>query len=193
MIQQYTEAMMALLSSPSLRDNITPATLAMVEDLISAPGREGTRGRGHMLLIRVPSLQLAMLAQERLEDVRDKLGLQFCFAILLGNPAAELRLPRHFANRLRVRFGVTLYLDSLDSPSVGALHMVIPSTKYLLISNYLLTSQLGLGLESNQILLVTCAEYNKCSRPYSDMLTYEPLINNAVKNKINTDKNKKYK
>uniref|UniRef100_A0A8C7UDN5 GREB1-like protein n=1 Tax=Oncorhynchus mykiss TaxID=8022 RepID=A0A8C7UDN5_ONCMY len=101
LIQQYTEAMMALISSPSLRDNITPETLAMVEDLISAPGREGTRGRGHMLLIRVPSLQLAMLAQERLEDVRDKLGLQFCFAILLGNPAAELRLPRHFANRLR--------------------------------------------------------------------------------------------
>uniref|UniRef100_A0A8C7LFI0 GREB1 like retinoic acid receptor coactivator n=1 Tax=Oncorhynchus kisutch TaxID=8019 RepID=A0A8C7LFI0_ONCKI len=101
LIQQYTEAMMALISSPSLRDNITPETLAMVEDLISAPGREGTRGRGHMLLIRVPSLQLAMLAQERLEDVRDKLGLQFCFAILLGNPAAELSLPRHFANRLR--------------------------------------------------------------------------------------------
>ncbi|XP_064790194.1 GREB1-like protein [Oncorhynchus masou masou] len=101
LIQQYTEAMMALISSPSLRNNITPETLAMVEDLISAPGREGTRGRGHMLLIRVPSLQLAMLAQERLEDVRDKLGLQFCFAILLGNPAAELSLPRHFANRLR--------------------------------------------------------------------------------------------
>uniref|UniRef100_A0A8C8HUV4 GREB1-like protein n=1 Tax=Oncorhynchus tshawytscha TaxID=74940 RepID=A0A8C8HUV4_ONCTS len=101
LIQQYTEAMMALISSPSLRDNITPETLAMVEDLISAPGREGTRGRGHMLLIRVPSLQLAMLAQERLEDVRDKLGLQFCFAILLGNPAAELSLPLHFANRLR--------------------------------------------------------------------------------------------
>ncbi|XP_055722234.1 GREB1-like protein [Salvelinus fontinalis] len=101
LIQQYTEAMMALTSSPSLRDHITPETLAMVEDLISAPGREGTRGRGHMLLVRVPSLQLAMLAQERLEDVRDKLGLQFCFAILLGSPAAELSLPRHFANRLR--------------------------------------------------------------------------------------------
>uniref|UniRef100_A0A673ZK92 GREB1 like retinoic acid receptor coactivator n=1 Tax=Salmo trutta TaxID=8032 RepID=A0A673ZK92_SALTR len=101
LIQQYTEAMMALTSSPSLRDHITPETLAMVEDLISAPGREGTRGRGHMLLVRVPSLQLAMLAQERLEDVRDKLGLQFCFAILLGSPATELSLPRHFANRLR--------------------------------------------------------------------------------------------
>ncbi|XP_076000900.1 GREB1-like protein [Genypterus blacodes] len=101
LIQQYTEAMMALTSSPSLRDHITPETLAMVEDLINAPGREGSHGRGHMLLVRVPSLQLAMLARERLEDVRDKLGLQLCFAVLLGSPATELNLPKTFATRLR--------------------------------------------------------------------------------------------
>lgn len=101
LIQQYTEAMMALTSSPSLRDHITPETLAMVEDLINAPSREGSQGRGHMLLVRVPSLQLAMLARERLEDVRDKLGLQLCFAVLLGSPASELSLPRNFINRLR--------------------------------------------------------------------------------------------
>uniref|UniRef100_A0A6Q2ZFC1 GREB1-like protein n=1 Tax=Esox lucius TaxID=8010 RepID=A0A6Q2ZFC1_ESOLU len=100
LIQQYTEAMMALTSSPSLRDHITPETLAMVEDLISAPGRERSQGRGHMLLVRVPSLQLAMLARERLEDVRDKLGLQFCFAVVLGSPATELSLAQHFTNRL---------------------------------------------------------------------------------------------
>ncbi|XP_034039767.1 GREB1-like protein isoform X3 [Thalassophryne amazonica] len=101
LIQQYTEAMMALTSSPSLRDHITPETLAMVEDLISAPVREGSHGRGHMLLVRVPSLQLAMLARERLEDVRDKLGLHLCFAVLLGSPASELNLPRNFTSRLR--------------------------------------------------------------------------------------------
>ncbi|XP_061696419.1 GREB1-like protein isoform X3 [Syngnathoides biaculeatus] len=101
LIQQYTEAMMALTSSPSLRDHITPETLAMVEDLINAPGREGSQGRGHMLLVRVPSLQLAMLARERLEDVRDKLGLQLCFAVLLGSPASEISLPRNFTCRLR--------------------------------------------------------------------------------------------
>lgn len=103
LIQQYTEAMMALTSTPSLRDHITPETLGMVEDLINAPSREGSRGRGHMLLVRVPSLQLAMLARERLEDVRDKLGLQYCFAVLLGSPVTELSLPRNFLNRLRVR------------------------------------------------------------------------------------------
>uniref|UniRef100_A0A3P8W038 GREB1 like retinoic acid receptor coactivator n=1 Tax=Cynoglossus semilaevis TaxID=244447 RepID=A0A3P8W038_CYNSE len=103
LIQQYTEAMMALTSSPSLRDHITPETLAMVEDLISAPSRESSQGRGHMLLVRVPSLQLAMLARERLEDVRDKLGLQLCFAVLLGSPASELNLHRNFISRLKVR------------------------------------------------------------------------------------------
>uniref|UniRef100_A0A669BRY6 GREB1 like retinoic acid receptor coactivator n=1 Tax=Oreochromis niloticus TaxID=8128 RepID=A0A669BRY6_ORENI len=101
LIQQYTEAMMALTSSPSLRDHITPETLAMVEDLINAPSREGSQGRGHMLLVRIPSLQLAMLARERLEDVRDKLGLQLCFAVLLGSPASELNLHRNFTSRLR--------------------------------------------------------------------------------------------
>ncbi|XP_062413830.1 GREB1-like protein, partial [Pungitius pungitius] len=101
LIQQYTEAMMALTSSPSLRDHITPETLAMVEDLINAPSREGSQGRGHMLLVRVPSLQLAMLARERLEDVRDKLGLQLCFAVLLGSPATEINLQKNFTMRLK--------------------------------------------------------------------------------------------
>ena len=124
LIQQYTEAMMALTSSPSLRDHITPETLAMVEDLISAPGREGARGRGHMLLVRVPSLQLAMLARERLEDVRNKLGLQFCFAVLLGSPASELSLPQHFANRIRVR-GAPRRLGAGESHSVFVLFVFV--------------------------------------------------------------------
>jgi hypothetical protein len=31
----------------------------------------------------------------------------------------------------------------------------------------------------NQIVFVTCAEYNRCRR-YSEMLTYKSLTNNAV-------------
>ena len=34
--------------------------------------------------------------------------------------------------------------------------------------------------KSNQIVFVTCAVYNRCSRPYSEVLTYKPLTNNAV-------------
>uniref|UniRef100_A0A8C5HMN4 GREB1-like protein n=1 Tax=Gouania willdenowi TaxID=441366 RepID=A0A8C5HMN4_GOUWI len=103
MMVQYTEAMMALTSSPCLRDHVTPETLSMVEDLINAPSREAAQGRGHMLLVRVPSLQLAMLARERLEDVRDKLGLQMCFAVILGSPSSELQISKNFISLLRVR------------------------------------------------------------------------------------------
>ncbi|XP_066575361.1 GREB1-like protein isoform X1 [Amia ocellicauda] len=100
LIQQYTEAMMALAAVSSLRDHTTPETLGIMDDLISAPGKDKS-GRGHMLLIRVPSLQLAMLARERLEEVRDKLGLQFRFEVMLGSPAAELSLAKHFIARLK--------------------------------------------------------------------------------------------
>ncbi|KAJ8408182.1 hypothetical protein AAFF_G00264100 [Aldrovandia affinis] len=100
LIQQYTEALMSLAAAPALRDHVTPETRAMVEDLVRSPGR-GRGGRGHMLLLRVPSLQLAMLARERLEEVRDRLGLRFRFAVLLGSPASELGLQPHFVARLK--------------------------------------------------------------------------------------------
>lgn len=101
LIQQYTEAMMALTTSPSLRERVTPETLTMVEDLMSSPSRECFDGRGHMLLIRVPSQPLAMLIREGLEDVRNRLGLSF--AVLLGNPASRLNVPMNFVIKLRVR------------------------------------------------------------------------------------------
>lgn len=101
LIQQYTEAMMALTTTPSLRERVTPETLTMVEDLISSLSREGFDGRGHMLLIRVPSQPLAMLIREGLEDVRSRLGLSF--AVLLGNPASRLNVPVNFVSKLKVR------------------------------------------------------------------------------------------
>lgn len=101
LIQQYTEAMMALTSTPSLRERVTPETLTMVEDLMTSPSREGLEGRGHMLLVRVPSLPLAMLIREGLEDVRSRLGLSF--AVLLGSPASRLTVPSNFVSKLRVR------------------------------------------------------------------------------------------
>ncbi|KAF7706819.1 hypothetical protein HF521_020073 [Silurus meridionalis] len=73
LIQQYTEAMMALTACPALRDHVTPQTLAMVEGVLSSTGRSG---KGHMLLVRVPSMQLARLARERLEEAQHKLGLE---------------------------------------------------------------------------------------------------------------------
>lgn len=99
LIQQYTEAMMALTACPALRDHVTPQTLAMVEGVMSSAGRGG---RGHMLLVRVPSLQLARLARERLEEAQNKLGLERRFAVLLGGPTNEISLAPHFCTQLRV-------------------------------------------------------------------------------------------
>ncbi|XP_017327908.1 GREB1-like protein isoform X1 [Ictalurus punctatus] len=98
LIQQYTEAMMALTACPALRDHVTPQTLAMVEGVMSSAGRGG---RGHMLLVRVPSLQLARLARERLEEAQNKLGLERRFAVLLGGPTNEISLAPHFCTQLR--------------------------------------------------------------------------------------------
>lgn len=103
LIQQYTEAMMALTACPALRDHVTPETLAMVEGVLGEPrgGAEGG-GKGHMLLVRVPSLQLARLARERLEEAQNKLGLERRFAVVLGGPTNQIQLPAHFCSRLRV-------------------------------------------------------------------------------------------
>ncbi|XP_029446967.1 GREB1-like protein isoform X3 [Rhinatrema bivittatum] len=101
LIQQYSEALMALTTMASLRDHTTPETLSIMDDLITSPGKD-KNGRGHMLVIRVPSVQLAMLSKERLQEVRDKLGLRYRFEIILGNPASELNVARHFVTRLKV-------------------------------------------------------------------------------------------
>nr|XP_031546023.1 GREB1-like protein [Vicugna pacos] len=100
LIQQYSEALMALTTMASLRDHSTPETLSILDDLLSSPGKTKS-GRGHMLILRVPSVQLAMLAKERLQEVRDKLGLQYRFEIILGNPASELSVATHFVARLK--------------------------------------------------------------------------------------------
>ncbi|XP_010827285.1 PREDICTED: GREB1-like protein [Bison bison bison] len=100
LIQQYSEALMALTTVASLRDHSTPETLNIMDDLLSCPGKNRS-GRGHMLILRVPSVQLAMLAKERLQEVRDKLGLQYRFEVVLGNPTSELSVAAHFVARLK--------------------------------------------------------------------------------------------
>ncbi|XP_040209983.1 GREB1-like protein isoform X1 [Rana temporaria] len=104
LIQQYSEALIALTTMTSLRDHTTPETLSIVDDLLSFPAKDKS-AQGHMLIIRVPSVQLAMLAKERLQEVRDKLGLQYRFEVLLGNPASELSVAKHFVTRLKIWSG----------------------------------------------------------------------------------------
>lgn len=108
---------MALTTMASLRDHSTPETLSIVDDLITSPGKNKS-GRGHMLVIRVPSLQLAMLAKERLQEVRDKLGLQYRFEIILGSPTSELTVATHFVTRLKVSKGQVNRLFCLPTPAL---------------------------------------------------------------------------
>ncbi|MEJ1281598.1 gene regulated by estrogen in breast cancer protein [Cricetulus griseus] len=105
LIQQYSEALMALTTMASLREHSTPETLSIMDDLLSCPGKNKS-GKGHMLIVRVPSVQLAMLAKERLQEVRDKLGLQYRFEIILGSPASELHVATHFVARLKMWRGI---------------------------------------------------------------------------------------
>ncbi|GAB5579398.1 GREB1-like protein isoform X3 [Prionailurus iriomotensis] len=116
LIQQYSEALMALTTMASLRDHSTPETLSIMDDLISSPGKTRS-GRGHMLIIRVPSVQLAMLAKERLQEVRDKLGLQYRFEIILGNPASELSVATHFVARLKMTQFDPMFIDLVQDAS----------------------------------------------------------------------------
>ncbi|XP_069476984.1 GREB1-like protein isoform X2 [Ambystoma mexicanum] len=104
LIQQYSEALMALTTMASLRDHTTPETLSIIDDLLISPGKDRS-GKGHMLIIRIPSVQLAMLAKERLQEVRDKLGLQYRFEIILGNPTSEVSIAKHFVTRLKAWMG----------------------------------------------------------------------------------------
>lgn len=108
---------MALTIMASLRDHSTPETLSIVDDLITSPGKNKS-GRGHMLVIRVPSLQLAMLAKERLQEVRDKLGLQYRFEIILGSPTSELTVATHFVTRLKVSKEQVNRLFCLPTPGL---------------------------------------------------------------------------
>ncbi|OXB81657.1 UNVERIFIED_CONTAM: hypothetical protein H355_008906 [Colinus virginianus] len=114
LIQQYSQALMSLTTMASLRDHSTPETLSIMDDLITSPGKD-KNGCGHMLVIRVPSVQLAMLAKERLQEVRDKLGLQYRFEILLGNPASELTVAKHFVSRLKQYSQALMSLTTMAS------------------------------------------------------------------------------
>lgn len=126
LIQQYLEALMALTTMVSLRDHSTPETLSIMDDIITAPGKD-KNGRGHMLVIRIPSVQLAMLAKERLQEARDKLGLQYRFEIILGNPASELIVAKHFVKRLKVSLSPRLLLQKYcpDQSGLACKHVPV--------------------------------------------------------------------
>ena len=72
-----------------------------MQDLIAAP-LQSESGLGHMVVLRMPSPQLAILAQDKLCTVRDKIGFQYRLEILLCCSDQEITLDPYFLKRLQV-------------------------------------------------------------------------------------------
>ena len=72
-------------------------------------------GLGHMVVLRMPSPQLAILAQDKLCTVRDKIGFQYRFEVLLCSSEQEITLDTYFLKRLQVgTLGLTPIIAQLE-------------------------------------------------------------------------------
>ncbi|KAL4623884.1 protein GREB1-like [Arapaima gigas] len=100
LIQHYTVALMVLSGHSRLQKHTSAETIELVRALLDS-SQGCPRRHGHMVLLRVPSLPLASVAYQRLLRVRDCLGLQDRFEIILGSPSSELCISRHFLEQLR--------------------------------------------------------------------------------------------
>ena len=63
---------------------------------------QNPQGQGHMVLLRLPSPQLAILAHDKLYTVRDKLGFQYRIDVVLCSSEQEITLDDYFLKRLQV-------------------------------------------------------------------------------------------
>ncbi|MBN3304332.1 GREB1 protein, partial [Amia calva] len=101
LIQHYAVALMVVSGRSQLRKHTSVETLEMLQGLVSAP-QQCPCGHGHMVLLRIPSPPLASVAFERLCRVRERLGLQNRFEIILGNGSSELSVGKHFLEQLKM-------------------------------------------------------------------------------------------
>ncbi|KAL2098575.1 hypothetical protein ACEWY4_005055 [Coilia grayii] len=101
LIQHYAVALMVVAGQAHLQKHTSVETLEIVQCLLGSAQRCPSN-HGHMVLLRVASPALAMVAQQRLAHVRDKLGFQNHFEVVLGNPSSTLSLGKHFLEQLKV-------------------------------------------------------------------------------------------
>uniref|UniRef100_A0A8C4S9B6 Growth regulating estrogen receptor binding 1 n=1 Tax=Erpetoichthys calabaricus TaxID=27687 RepID=A0A8C4S9B6_ERPCA len=100
LIQHYALAMMAVSGLSQIKKYTSVETLEIIQNLINSP-KQCPNHHGHMVLLRIPSISLATLAYERLGQVRERLGLQQQFEIILGSPNSALNVGKHFLERLK--------------------------------------------------------------------------------------------
>lgn len=101
LIQHYSVALMVAAGQTQLQKHTSVETLEIVQCLLSSAQRCPSH-HGHMVLLRVPSPALGAITHQRLTHIRDKLGLQNQFEVVLGNPTSSLTLGKHFLDQLKV-------------------------------------------------------------------------------------------
>ncbi|XP_071999695.1 protein GREB1 [Engystomops pustulosus] len=101
LIQHYSSAMMAVCGLSQMKSYTSVETLEIVQNLLNSP-KQCASGHGLMVLLRIPCLQLATLAYERLCHVRERLGLQNRFEIILGAANTTINIGKHFVDQLKV-------------------------------------------------------------------------------------------
>ncbi|XP_077991661.1 GREB1-like protein [Glandiceps talaboti] len=123
LIRQYTSALMSLCGIRGTKKDTTTETYNMLAEMVNSP-MKSNQGKGSMVLLRIPSIQLALLAHERLRSVRDKLGLQYRFDIMLSSMTTEFSIDDHFISRLQTWHGgdktwqPKTYEDLTDLPCI---------------------------------------------------------------------------
>ncbi|XP_069584206.1 protein GREB1 [Ranitomeya imitator] len=101
LIQHYSSAMMAVCGLSQMKSYTSVETLEIVQNLLNSP-KQCASGHGLMVLMRIPCIQLATLAYERLRHVRERLGLQNRFEVILGTANSAITVGKHFVDQLKV-------------------------------------------------------------------------------------------
>ncbi|MEE6476831.1 hypothetical protein FKM82_011234 [Ascaphus truei] len=100
LIQHYSAAMMAVCGLSQMKNYTSVETLEIVQNLMDSP-KQCLSGHGLMVLLRIPCVPLATLAYDRLYHVREQLGLQHRFEILLGTANSAIIVGKHFVEQLK--------------------------------------------------------------------------------------------
>uniref|UniRef100_A0A8C5QRI5 Growth regulating estrogen receptor binding 1 n=1 Tax=Leptobrachium leishanense TaxID=445787 RepID=A0A8C5QRI5_9ANUR len=100
LIQHYSSGMMAVCGLSQMKNHTSVETLEIIQNLLNS-SKQCSSGHGIMVLLRIPFIQLATLAYERLCHVRERLGLQHQFEIILGTANSPITIGKNFVDRLR--------------------------------------------------------------------------------------------
>ncbi|XP_063771471.1 protein GREB1 isoform X2 [Pseudophryne corroboree] len=101
LIQHYSSALMAVSGLSQMKSYTSVETVEIVQNLLSSP-KQCASSHGPMVLLRIPCIPLATLAYERLCHVRERLGLQHRFEVVLGAANSTVTIGKHFVDQLKV-------------------------------------------------------------------------------------------